>query len=132
MIQIKLTSIPVEDQEKALQFYTEILGFLKQQDIPMGEFRFLTVVSPASDEVELLLEPMAGFPPAKDYFRGLYEAGIPVTGFTTDDIEHEFERLLKHGVRFKTPPTQMGPVTVAVFDDTCGNYIQLFEVGTGE
>jgi predicted enzyme related to lactoylglutathione lyase len=131
MIQIKLTSLPVADQEKALQFYTETLGFLKQQDIPMGEFRWLTVVSPASDEIELVLEPM-GFMPAKEYYRALYEAGIPATAFATDDIEHEFERLLKHGVKFKTPPTKMGPVTIAMFDDTCGNLIQLFEVGTKE
>jgi predicted enzyme related to lactoylglutathione lyase len=131
MIKIKLTSIPVEDQEKALQFYTQTLGFLKQQDIPMGEFRWLTVVSPASDEIELVLEPM-GFTPARSYFRALYEAGIPVTAFATDDIEAEFERLLKHGVRFKSPPTKMGPVTLAVFDDSCGNLIQLFEVSTTE
>lgn len=131
MLQIKLTSIPVEDQEKALQFYTEILGFLKQQDIPMGEFRWLTLTSPASDEIELVLEPM-GFAPAKSYYQSLYEAGIPVTAFATDDIEQEFERLLKHGVKFKSPPTKMGPVTIAVLDDTCGNLIQLFEVSTAE
>ena len=131
MISIKLTSIPVDDQDKALQFYTEVLGFLKQQDIPMGDFRWLTVTSPASDEVELVLEPM-GFAPAETYYKSLYEAGVPVTAFVTDDIEQEFERLLKHGVKFKSPPTKMGPVTIAVFDDTCGNLIQLFEVGTAE
>jgi predicted enzyme related to lactoylglutathione lyase len=131
MISIKLVSLPVNDQEKALQFYTETLGFLKQQDIPMGEFRWLTVTSPASDEIELVLEPM-GFDAAKTYYRSLYDAGIPVTAFATDDIEQEFERLLKHGVKFKSPPTKMGPVTIAVFDDTCGNLIQLFEVGPAE
>src|SRR5688572_20033632 len=131
MLKIRLSSLPVQDQEKALQFYTETLGFLKQQDIPIGEFRWLTVVSPASDEIELVLEPM-GFAPAKDYYSALYEAGIPATAFATDDIEREFERLLKHGVRFVTPPTKMGPVTIAVLDDTCGNLIQLFEVGTEE
>ncbi len=131
MITIKLTSIPVDDQEKALQFYTGTLGFLKQQDIPLGDFRWLTVVSPASDEVELLLEPM-DFVPARTYYAALYKAGIPVTAFATDDIEHEFERLLKHRVRFTTPPTKTGPVTTAVFDDTCGNLIQLFEIGAPE
>lgn len=131
MLQIRLTSLPVHDQEKALQFYTEILGFLKHQDIPMGEFRWLTVVSPATDEIELVLEPM-GFDPAKAYYKALYEAGIPATAFATEDIEREFERLLKHGVQFKSPPTKIGPVTIAVLDDTCGNYIQLIEVSTVE
>jgi predicted enzyme related to lactoylglutathione lyase len=129
MISIKLTGIPVEDQEKALQFYTETLGFLKQQDITVGDFRWLTVVSPASDDIELVLEPMA-FAPARGYYKALYEAGMPVTAFATDDLEQEFERLLKHGVKFKNPPTKMGPVSIAVFDDSCGNLIQLFEVNT--
>jgi catechol 2,3-dioxygenase-like lactoylglutathione lyase family enzyme len=113
MIKIRLTSIPVDDQEKALRFYTETLGFLKQQDIQMEEFRWLTVASPASDEIELLLEPM-DFAPAQAYYRAMYEAGIPVTAFSTDNLEYEFERLLRHGVKFTTPPTKMGPVSVAV------------------
>jgi catechol 2,3-dioxygenase-like lactoylglutathione lyase family enzyme len=129
MIKIRLTSIPVDDQEKALRFYTETLGFLKQQDIPLEEFRWLTITSPASDEVELLLEPM-DFAPARAYYKALFDAGIPVTAFSTDNLEHEFERLLGHGVKFTTPPTKMGPVSVAVFNDTCGNLVQLYEVET--
>ncbi|HEX6915324.1 MAG TPA: VOC family protein [Chitinophagaceae bacterium] len=129
MIKIRLSGIPVDDQEKALKFYTETLGFLKQQDIPMGEFRWLTVVSPYTDDIELVLEPLA-FPPARVYQRALFDAGIPITAFATDDLEAEFERLLKHQVRFVTPPTQMGPVSVAMFEDTCGNLVQLYQIET--
>lgn len=127
MLKIKITSVPVDDQEKALQFYTETLGFLKQHDIPMGEHRWLTVVSPATDEIELLLEPMA-FAPARTYQKQLFDAGIPYTAFAVDDVHEEYERLCRHGVAFKTPPTHMGPVTVAVFEDTCGNLIQVYQV----
>jgi predicted enzyme related to lactoylglutathione lyase len=124
-MKIKLTSVMVDDQDKALKFYTEVLGFVKKNDIPMGEARWLTVVSPEGpDDVELLLEPM-GFPPARTYQKALFEAGIPLTLFAVDDIQKEYERMKKLGVAFKTAPTQMGPVTIAVFEDTCGNLIQM-------
>lgn len=127
-MRISLTSILVEDQEKALRFYTEVLGFVKKTEIPMGEHKWLTVVS--SEElsgVELVLEPM-GFLPAKIYQKALYEAGIPLTAFQADDIEKEYERLEKAGVVFSMKPTRMGGATLAVFDDTCGNHIQIFQV----
>lgn len=127
MLKIGLSSVLVNDQENALQFYTETLGFLKQQDIDMGEFRWLTVVSPASDEIELVLEPVA-FKPAKVYQKSLFDAGIPITAFATTDIQAEFERLEGHGVRFRTPPSNMGPVTIAVFEDGCGNLVQMYEL----
>jgi predicted enzyme related to lactoylglutathione lyase len=124
-MKIILTSVMVNDQEKALKFYTEVLGFVKKNDIPLGEDRWLTVVSPEGpDDVELLLEPM-GFPPARTYQKALFEAGIPLTSFAVDDIQKEYERMKKLGVVFKTAPTKMGPVTVAVFEDTCGNLIQM-------
>ena len=124
-MKIILTSVIVDDQDKALKFYTEVLGFVKKNDIPLGEDRWLTVVSPEGpDDVELLLEPM-GFPPARTYQKALFEAGIPLTSFAIDDIQKEYERMKKLGVVFKTAPTKMGPVTIAVFEDTCGNLIQM-------
>jgi catechol 2,3-dioxygenase-like lactoylglutathione lyase family enzyme len=124
-MKINLTSVMVDDQNKALKFYTEVLGFAKKNDVPLGEYRWLTVVSPEEpDGVELLLEPM-GFPPARTYQKELFEAGIPLTSFAVDDIQKEYERMKKLGVVFKTTPTQMGPVTIAVFEDTCGNLIQM-------
>jgi predicted enzyme related to lactoylglutathione lyase len=124
-MKIILTSVMVDDQDKALKFYTEVLGFVKKNDIPMGEARWLTVVSPEGpDDVELLLEPM-GFPPSRTYQKALFEAGIPLTSFAVDDIQKEYERMKKLGVVFKTAPTKMGPVTIAVFEDTCGNLIQM-------
>ena len=127
-MQIKLTSVMVADQAAALKFYTEVLGFVKKNDIPMGEARWLTVVSPEGpDDVELLLEPM-GFPPAKIYQKALFDAGIPAATFFVGDIQKEFERMAKLGAAFHTKPTPMGPVTVAVFEDTCGNLIQLCQV----
>jgi predicted enzyme related to lactoylglutathione lyase len=124
-MKIILTSVMVDDQDKALKFYTEVLGFVKKNDIPMGEARWLTVVSPEGpDGVELLLEPM-GFPPARTYQKALFEAGIPLTSFAVDDIQEEYERMKKLGVAFKSAPTKMGPVTIAVFEDTCGNLIQM-------
>ena len=124
-MKINLTSVLVDDQDKALKFYTEVLGFDKKNDIPLGEARWLTVVSPEEpDGVELLLEPM-GFPPARTYQKALFEAGIPLTSFAVDDIQKEYERMKKLGVVFKMAPTQMGPVTIAVFEDTCGNLIQM-------
>ncbi|WP_207758288.1 VOC family protein [Aliamphritea spongicola] len=127
MIKIYVTSIPVEDQDKALDFYTRILGFIKKKDIPLGEHKWLTVVSPAEQSgVELLLEPMA-FEPAKVYQRALKDAGIPCTSFQVDDIEKEYQRLCESGVQFSMPPTEAGTVKIALLDDTCGNYIQLMQ-----
>jgi catechol 2,3-dioxygenase-like lactoylglutathione lyase family enzyme len=127
-MKIQLTSVMVKDQAHALQFYTEVLGFVKKQDMPMGEYRWLTVISPQGhDDVELLLEPM-GFPPAVDFQKALYDAGVPATGFSVGDIQAEYERLTGAGVTFKSPPAAMGPVTLAAFDDTCGNWIQLYQV----
>lgn len=118
----------VDDQEKALKFYTGKLGFVKKTEIPIGEHKWLTVVSPeAPDEVELLLEPM-GFAPARVYQKALFDAGIPLTAFNVDDIQKEYERLEKLGVKFSVKPTAMGPATLAVFDDTCGNNIQIVQV----
>ena len=118
----------VDDQEKALRFYTEVLGFVKKMEIPMGEHRWLTVVSPEErDGTELTLEPL-GFEPARVYQKALYEAGIPWTAFQVDDIQHEYERLQRLGVVFKMAPTKMGPTTLAVLDDTCGNNIQIYQV----
>jgi catechol 2,3-dioxygenase-like lactoylglutathione lyase family enzyme len=127
-VRIKLTSVFVSDQEKALQFYTQVLGFVKKTDIPIkGKDRWLTVVSSEGPgDVELLLEPM-GFDPAKTYQKALFDAGIPLTSFGVDDIEKEHARLERLGARFKTKPTKMGPVTVAVLDDTCGNLIQIVQ-----
>ena len=127
-MRIKLNSVPVDDQAKALKFYTEILGFEKKADIPMGEFRWLTVVSPeAPDEVELLLEPNSN-PASKTYQQALFEQGIPVTAFLVDDVQMEYERLSKSGVVFKSEPKSAGTAIIAVFDDTCGNLLQLYQV----
>lgn len=127
-MKITLSSVLVDDQAKALKFYTEVLGFVKKTDVPAGEARWLTVVSPeGSAEIELLLEPM-GHPAAKPFQKALFDDGIPLTSFASADIQKEYERLTKHGVVFRTKPTKMGPVTVAVFDDTCGNLIQLHQV----
>jgi catechol 2,3-dioxygenase-like lactoylglutathione lyase family enzyme len=127
-MKIKLTSVMVDDQAKALQFYTAVLGFVKKRDIPMGEHRWLTVVSQEEqDGTELLLEPM-GFPPALVFQKALYEAGIPLAAFKVEDVAAEYQRLKAAGVVFKMAPTQMGPTTIAVLDDTCGNNIQIFQV----
>ncbi|HXO18491.1 MAG TPA: VOC family protein [Thermoanaerobaculia bacterium] len=126
-MKIQLTSVLVEDQDKALQFYTEVLGFVKKQDMPVGKFKWLTVVSPEGpDDVELLLEPNEN-PAAKTFQQALFQQGIPATAFAVDDIQAEHERLKKLGVVFKTEPTKMGPVTIAVFADTCGNLIQIYQ-----
>jgi catechol 2,3-dioxygenase-like lactoylglutathione lyase family enzyme len=125
-MKIRLTSVFVDDQAKALRFYTEILGFVKKHDVPVGEKdRWLTVVSP--DEpggIELLLEP-AGHPAVKTYRDTLVEDGIPLAQFAVEDVNAEYERLRDLGVRFTQEPLEMGPVTTAVFDDTCGNLIQI-------
>ena len=115
----------VDDQDKALAFYTDILGFVKKEDISLGEFRWLTVISSEGIEgVELVLEPI-GFPPAKTYQEALFNAGIPLTVFFTDDIQSEYHQLKERGVVFRGEPTDMGPVTAVLFEDTCGNLINL-------
>ena len=124
-MKIVVTSVLVDDQEKALQFYTGILGFVKKHDIPMGEARWLTVVSPENPSgTELLLEP-DGHPAAGPFKEALVADGIPYTSFGVDDVNAEFNRLRDLGVRFTQEPLEMGPVTTAVFDDTCGNLIQM-------
>jgi catechol 2,3-dioxygenase-like lactoylglutathione lyase family enzyme len=124
-MRIVTTSVLVDDQAKALAFYTDVLGFVKKTDVPAGEHRWLTVVSPdAPDGVELLLEPDA-HPAARPYKEALVADGIPYTSFAVDDVQAEFDRLSGLGVKFTQPPTPMGPVTTAVFDDTCGNLIQM-------
>jgi len=126
-MKIKLTSLMVNDQVRAREFYTEKLGFVVKEDIPMGEFHWLTVVSSEESAVEMLLEP-TNFPPARVYQSELYKAGIAAKGFYVDDVEAEFERLSSLGVRFTAEPAKMGPATVATFDDTCGNLIQIYQV----
>ena len=129
-MQITLTSILVDDQARALAFYTDVLGFQKKHDIPMGEHRWLTVVSPeAPDGVELVLEPDE-HPAAKPFKAALVEDGIPFTSFAVKDVAREFERLRGLGVRFTQEPATMGPVTTAVLDDTCGNLVQIAEMHT--
>ena len=126
-MKIKLNSVLVDDQEKALSFYTEVLGFIKKVDLPVGEFRWLTVVSPEEpDGTQLVLEPNAN-PAAATYQRALSEAGIPLTSFAVDDIEKEFTRLDALNVVFTTQPTDVGGASVAVFEDTCGNLIQIYQ-----
>ncbi|HEV8362412.1 MAG TPA: VOC family protein [Gemmatimonadaceae bacterium] len=124
-MKIVVTSVPVDDQEKALKFYTEILGFVKKTDIPLGEARWLTVVSPEDPTgTELLLEPDT-HPAVKPLKRALVDDGIPYTSFAVKDVQAEFDRLKAAGVQFTQPPVDMGPVKTAVLDDTCGNLIQI-------
>lgn len=124
-MRINVTSVFVDDQDKALAFYTDRLGFVKKTDLPAGEHRWLTVVSPdAPDGVELVLEPDE-HPAAKTFKEALVADGMPFTSFAVEDVQIEFDRLSAAGVTFVQPPTQMGPVTTAVFDDTCGNLIQI-------
>ncbi|WP_440070003.1 VOC family protein [Streptosporangium sp. OZ121] len=124
-MKIHLSSVFVDDQDKALRFYTDVLGFVKKTEIPLGEHRWLTVVSPDDlDGTELLLEPDE-HPAVKPYKTALVEDGIPATAFAVDDVHAEFDRLRGLGVRFTQEPLEMGPVTTAVLDDTCGNLIQI-------
>lgn len=124
-MRISLTSVFVDDQAKALAFYTGVLGFQKHREVPLGEDSWLTVVSPtAPDGSELLLEP-ARHPAVKPYRDALFGDGIPVAQFAVDDVEDEHDRLRSKGVKFTQPPTDLGTVTIAVFDDTCGNLIQI-------
>jgi len=127
-MRIHLTSVLVDDQDRALRFYTQVLGFQKKTEIPLGEHRWLTVVSPAEpDGVELVLEPDE-HPAARPFKDALVADGIPFTSFAVDDVAAEFERLRALGVRFTQEPANMGPVTTAVLDDTCGNLIQLAQL----
>jgi predicted enzyme related to lactoylglutathione lyase len=126
-MRIELTSVFVNDQEAALKFYTEVMGFEKKQDFPVGQFKWLTVVSPEEpDGPELLLEPSDN-PAARSYKESIYEQGIAAAAFAVNDIQGEYERLKQIGVDFKMEPTDMGG-TVALFDDTCGNLIQIYQV----
>ncbi len=126
-MRIALCSLLVDDQEKALDFYTHKLGFIKKNDIPAGEFRWLTVVSPEGPgDVELVLEPNAN-PAAKAYQAALFEQGIPLTAFAVKDIHAEYARLKERGVVFRCEPFAVGPTTIALFEDTCGNLIQIYQ-----
>ena len=127
-MRIYVTSVFVDDQAKALDFYTNVLGFQKKTDIPLGSASWLTVVSPEQpDGTELLLEP-SGHRAVTPYKNALVEDGIPATSFAVDDVQAEFDRLRSKGVRFTQEPTEMGGVTTAVFDDTCGNLIQIAQL----
>jgi catechol 2,3-dioxygenase-like lactoylglutathione lyase family enzyme len=124
-MKIVVTSVYVDDQDKALAFYTNILGFVKKTEIPLGEARWLTVVAPTDPNgTELLLEP-DGHPAVRPFKRALVDDGIPFTSFAVEDVHAEYERLRSAGVHFTQPPVDMGPVTTAVLDDTCGNLIQI-------
>ena len=128
IVKIKLTSVIVDDQDKALRFYTDVLGFVKSKDIPLGKFKWLTVVSPQGpSDIELLLEPNDN-PAARTFQAAMFAQGIPLTAFAVDDIHSEFDRLKKAGVVFEKEPTPAGPTTIATFDDTCGNLIQLYQL----
>jgi predicted enzyme related to lactoylglutathione lyase len=127
-MRIQLSSVMVDDQDKALKFYTEVLGFVKKRDIPLGEAKWLTVVSPEGPEdIELLLEPNSN-PAAKTFQKAIFEQGIPLTAFAVDDIQKEYARMKKLGVEFTMEPTNMGMTTAAIFNDTCGNLIQIYQV----
>jgi catechol 2,3-dioxygenase-like lactoylglutathione lyase family enzyme len=126
-MRITLTSIMVDDQDKALRFYTDVLGFRKKNDIPVGEYRWITVTSPEGpEEIELALEPNAN-PAAKAFQAAMFTQGIPLAAFQVSDLAAEFARLSGIGVAFTKPPTPAGPISFAVFADTCGNLIQLFQ-----
>jgi len=126
-LNIIVNSIFVQDQAKALAFYTEKLGFVKKEDVPVGKYRWLTLVAPNDQEgTELLLEPDE-HPAAKDYQKRIFAEGIPATMFGVADIEKEYSSLLEKGVKFTIAPTKTGDVTIAVFDDTCGNLIQIIQ-----
>lgn len=129
-MKVKVVSIPVHNQQQALEFYTEKLDFIKKIDVPIGDDRWLTVVSKEEqDGTEVLLEPSPNhFEPAKVYQKALFDAGIPYTQFNVDSVQHEYERLLNAGVSFSVKPTEMGTVKIAVFNDTCGNNIQIVEM----
>jgi catechol 2,3-dioxygenase-like lactoylglutathione lyase family enzyme len=125
-MRIKMTSLMVDDQTKALTFYTQALGFVKKHDIPVGEFRWITVVSPGRDDLELSLEPNAN-PAGRAFQDAMFKQGIPIAAFEVDDIDGECRRLKGLGVVFTQEPTKAGPVTIAICADTCGNLIQLYQ-----
>jgi glyoxylase I family protein len=126
-MRIKLTSLMVDEQDKAFRFYTEVLGFKKKHDIPVGEYRWITVTSPEGpDDLELALEPNIN-PAARSFQEAMFSQGIPLAAFEVADIAAEFARLTAQGVAFTRPPTNAGPVTVAIFSDSCGNLIQLYQ-----
>jgi len=127
-MRIKLNSIMVDDQDKALRFYTEVLGFKKSKDVPVGgPYRWITVVAPdGRDDLELSLEPNAN-PAGKTFQTALFEQGIPATAFESNDVAAEYQALAARGVAFTQPPTKAGPTTIAVFSDTCGNLIQIYQ-----
>lgn len=126
MLQIKLTSVMVSDQAKALAFYTDVLGFVKQMDFPAGEYRWITVAAKDRDDLQLALEPNAN-PAAKVFQDAMFAQGIPLTSFESTDLDADYARLMKAGVAFTTPPTNAGAVKIAVFSDTVGNLIQLHQ-----
>ncbi len=132
MIKIKLTSVSIDDYDKALKFYTEIMGLVKKQDILLGEgVRWITVVSPEEpDGTELLLEPNAWYPAMKALKESLVKDGIPFTAFQVRDVQEEYERMKQLGVEFTMEPTNMGMTTAAVLDDTCGNLIQIYQLNS--
>lgn len=127
-MKIKLTSVFVDDQAEALRFYTEVLGFVKKTDVPAGKYRWLTVVSPEGPaDIELLLEPNDN-PAASAFQQAIFAQGIPAKAFAVDDTQKEYERLSKLGVKFTMGPSPAGPATIAIFEDTCGNLIQIYHV----
>ena len=127
-MKIIVKSLFVDDQDKALAFYSETLGFIKKHDVPTGEFRWITLVSPeAQDGTELLLEPN-NHPAAKEFQEKIFSDGIPATMFGVEDVQKEYERLVEKGVEFHMEPTKMGDITLAVFNDTCGNLIQIAQM----
>ena len=129
-MKIKLASVPIDDYDKALKFYTEVMGFQLKRDMPLGDgARWITVVSPEEpDGVELLLEPNSGYPAMKALKESLVKDGIPYTAFQVNDIQSEYERMKSLGVQFTMEPTNMGMTTAAVLDDTCGNLIQIYQM----
>ena len=131
-MKIKLTSVSIDDYDKALKFYTEILGFVKKNDFPLGEgARWITVVSPQEPNgTELLLEPNASYPAMKAFKESLVKDGIPFTAFLVDNVQEEYERMKDLGVEFTMELTNMGMSTAAIFDDTCGNLIEIYQMNT--
>ena len=129
-MKIKLTSVPIDDYDKALKFYTEILGFVTKRDIPLGEgMRWITVVSPEEPEgTELLLEPNASYPAMTALRESLVKDGIPFTAFQVSNVQSEYDRMQNLGVEFTMEPTNMGMTTAAIFNDTCGNLIQIYQL----
>ncbi|MGE0868361.1 MAG: VOC family protein [Kofleriaceae bacterium] len=126
MLHIKLTSVMVDDQSKALAFYTDVLGFVKQMDFPVGAYRWITVAAAGRDDLQLALEPNAN-PAGKAFQQAMFEQGIPVASFETNDLDGEYARLIKAGVAFTRPPMDAGTVKIAMFSDTVGNLIQIHQ-----